>query len=112
MEKRIKIGDKEILFKSTGSTAIRYRAMFNDDLVERMMSISKSAVNGEEISGDNLEALEKAAYVMAKQGGDDAPSFEEWLDNFEMFEIIEALPEVMELWGLNMVTTSKPRKKK
>lgn len=112
MEKRINIGGKEILFKSTGATAIRYRALFNEDLIDVMFSINRAAAKGEEISSKDIEALQKAAYVMAKQGGDPANSYEEWLDQFEMFELIDKLPEIIELWGLNMITTTNARTKK
>lgn len=29
----------------------------------------------------------------------------EWLDQFEMFSIYEILPEILELWGKNLITT-------
>ena len=36
---------------------------------------------------------------------------EDWLDQFDMFSIYEVLPQVLELWGENLVTdvTSKKR---
>ncbi len=30
--------------------------------------------------------------------------FYEWLEDFEMFSIYEILPEILELWGDNLIT--------
>lgn len=111
MEKTISIGNKAIAFKATGSTAIRYRSMFNDDLIAQMIKLGNEAAKGATVNSDDLLALERAAFVMAKQAGDTTPTLEDWLDQFEMFEIVDALPEIMELWGLNMVATSEAKKK-
>lgn len=37
-------------------------------------------------------------------------SNEEWLDQFDMFSIYEVLPQILELWGDNMVTEVKTKK--
>lgn len=111
MEKTITIGNKAIAFKATGATALRYRSMFNDDLITKMIKLGNAAANGETVNSDDLLTLERAAFVMAKQAGDETKTLEDWLDQFEMFEIIEALPDIMELWGLNMVATSEAKKK-
>mgnify|MGYP000373383978 CR=1 FL=1 len=38
-------------------------------------------------------------------------NIEDWLDQFDMFSIYEVLPQILELWGENLVTdvTSKKR---
>ena len=36
---------------------------------------------------------------------------DEWLDSFEMFSIYTVLPQIIELWRLNEMTTSQPKKK-
>ena len=40
-----------------------------------------------------------------------ADSPEAWLEDFNVFSIYEVLPQILELWALNQVTTSKPKKK-
>ena len=40
---------------------------------------------------------------MAKHADKDAPdSPEEWLDDFSTFSIYEILPQIIDLWGLNV----------
>ena len=34
----------------------------------------------------------------------------EWLDQFEMFSVYEILPQLLELWGDNMMTEVHARK--
>ena len=36
---------------------------------------------------------------------------EDWLDQFETFSIFEVLPEIIDLWSMNMETLAKPKKK-
>ena len=31
-------------------------------------------------------------------------TIDEWLEDFEMFSIYEILPEILELWGDNLIT--------
>ena len=38
-------------------------------------------------------------------------TIEEWLDEFEMFSIYEVLPEILELWGMNLQTEIESKKK-
>ena len=37
-------------------------------------------------------------------------TIEEWLDEFEMFSIYQVLPEILELWGANLVTDIESKK--
>ena len=37
-------------------------------------------------------------------------TIEEWLDEFEMFSIYQVLPEILELWGANLVTDIESEK--
>ena len=35
---------------------------------------------------------------------------DDWLDQFEMFSIYEVLPEILELWGTNLITDVESKK--
>ncbi len=49
---------------------------------------------------------------MAKHGDKSVPdSTEEWLDNFSTFSIYQILPQLIELWGLNIKMEEKSKKK-
>ena len=37
-------------------------------------------------------------------------SIEEWLDQFDMFSIYEVLPQILELWGDNLMTNVAAKK--
>lgn len=51
----------------------------------------------------SLEMFENIAYIMAKHADSSIPDTpEEWLDNFNTFSIYQVLPQLIELWGLNV----------
>ena len=37
-------------------------------------------------------------------------TIEEWLDQFDMFSIYEVLPQILELWGQNMMAEVQAKK--
>jgi len=56
--------------------------------------------------------FENVAYIMAKHADSKQPSTpEEWLDQFNTFSIYEVLPQILELWNLNVHTESESKKK-
>lgn len=112
MEKTISIDGKMIPFKATASTTRRYRQQFHRDLLIDMQALTKAMSNGETLSGANLEAFENVAYIMAKQADSNIPADpDEWLDQFEMFDIYNVLPELIELWGLSAEPIEESKKK-
>ena len=51
------------------------------------------------------------AYIMAFHADPTIPgTIEEWLDEFERFSIYQVLPEILELWGANLVTDVQSKK--
>ena len=51
------------------------------------------------------------AYVMAKHADANIPDTpEEWLDGFNTFSIYQVLPQLIELWGLNVQTDVRANK--
>ena len=56
--------------------------------------------------------FEDISYIMAKHadpaGVPDTP--DEWLDQFGTFSIYQILPEIIELWGLNVQTQIESKK--
>lgn len=107
MEKVINIGGKETRLVANGGTPRFYRAMFKKDVFEDM----RHAVDD---SGDikSTEVFECLAFVMAKQGGLEGYSIEEWLSTFDSpTAIIEAVPELMSIWMDTTATTVESKKK-
>lgn len=70
--------------------------------------------NKEEASGldtFSLEMFENIAYIMAKHADSTVPNTpEEWLDGFNTFSIYQILPQIIELWGLNVQTEVQSKK--
>ena len=109
MERLIKVGDKEVLFKATASTARRYRERFNSDV---FMDIQKLMPKEGQNGMVELSIFEQLAYTMAKQADPTIPDDpDEWLDQFEIMPFFEVLPQLLQLWGLNVETLEKPKKK-
>ena len=53
----------------------------------------------------SLEMFENIAYTMAKHADPQIPNeVDEWLDGFNTFSIYQVLPQLIELWGLNVKT--------
>lgn len=59
----------------------------------------------------SLEMFENIAYIMAKHADSSIPDTpEEWFDNFNTFSIYQVLPQLIELWGLNVKTDVEAKK--
>lgn len=111
MEKIISIGGKEVGFKATASTTKRYREKFNRDLFKDISALVPK-MNDNSLGAEELEMFMNVAYIMAWQYDHTIPNDpDDWLDEFEMFDIYIILPEIIELWGLNTEQLEKPKKK-
>lgn len=112
MEKTIRIDGKDVRFKATAATIRMYRQLTGRDMLLDMQKLQQSGGEGS-MSVEALTVFENVAFVMAKQadpdGVPDTP--DEWLDGFEMFSIYTVLPQIVELWHMNELGTSKPKKK-
>ena len=116
LSKTVKIGDREVAFKSSAAIPRMYRIKFGRDIFKDLTRLEKSYKDKGEGNSDNfeiedLEIFENVAYIMALHADPTIPkTIEEWLDQFEMFSIYEILPEILELWGSNLFTDVKARK--
>ena len=111
MEKLIKIGDREVGFKATASTTKRYRNKFNRDLFKDIQSLVPK-MGTETMEANDLEMFMNISYIMAWQYDNTIPEDpDDWLDQFEMFDIYMVLPQIVELWGMNMEEMEEPKKK-
>lgn len=124
MDKIIEIDGKEIKFRATARTPRLYRGLLMRDLIKDMNALAKSYKRVQEarkndpeatdsLTIDDLTIFENAAFVMAKQANPDMEekTADDWLDSFSMFSIWEILPQILDLWKLNNLQTSTPKKK-
>lgn len=116
IKREIEISGKMVSFRSSATIPRLYRAKFKRDIFKDLSKLEKSykgkTEKGEELQIEDLEIFENVAYVMAYHADNSIPTnIEDWLDQFDMFSIYEVLPQILELWGENLVTdvTSKKR---
>lgn len=115
IKKEIEICGKMIPFRSSATIPRLYRAKFKRDIFKDLNRLEKSykgkKEDGDEFEIEDLEIFENVAYVMAYHADNSIPSdIDEWLDQFDMFSIYEVLPQILELWGENMLTDVKAKK--
>lgn len=115
IKKEIEICGKMVPFRSSATIPRLYRAKFKRDIFKDLSKLEKSykskTENGDELQIEDLEIFENVAYVMAFHADNNIPaSIDEWLDQFDMFSIYEVLPQILELWGQNMITDVQAKK--
>ena len=106
IERTINISGKDVLFRSSATVPRLYRAKFKRDIFKDLSKLEKSyskrKKDGEELQIDDLEIFENVAYIMAYHAD---PSIQ-----FEMFSIYQVLPQILELWGDNLMTDVQAKK--
>ena len=116
IEKTVKIGKKEVRFRSSASVPRLYRIKFKRDIFKDLSKLEKSykekgSEDGSTMEIEDLEIFENVAYIMAFHADPTIPgTIDEWLEQFEMFSIYEILPEILELWGTNLITDVQSKK--
>ena len=115
MIKQIEIDGKQVSFKASAAIPRIYRMKFQRDIYKDLKALEKSiGYNSEESSNldmFSLEMFENIAFVMAKHADASIPNTpEEWLDGFNTFSIYQVLPQLIELWGLNVQTDVEAKK--
>lgn len=115
LEKTVTIGDKEVKFRSSATIPRLYRIKFKRDIFKDLSKLEASYSKKKNEDGsfaiEDLEIFENVAYIMAYHADPTIPdNIDDWLDQFEMFSIYEILPEILELWGSNLVTDVASKK--
>ena len=116
MTKKIQIDGKDVEFKASAAIPRIYRLKFHRDIYKDLRDLEKAvdSSSAEESNLDlfSLEMFENIAYIMAKHANPTAvpDSPEEWLDEFSTFSIYQVLPEIIELWGLNVQSEVESKK--
>lgn len=115
LEKTIEISGKPVTFRSSAAIPRIYRLKFKRDIFKDLAKLEKSyrnrARDSEDLEIDDLEIFENVAYIMAYHADPTIPkTIDEWLDQFEMFSIYQVLPEILELWGSNLMTDVQAKK--
>lgn len=115
MMKQIEIDGKQVSFKASAAIPRIYRMKFQRDIYKDLKALEKSIGDNSEENSNldmfSLEMFENIAFVMAKHADASIPNTpEEWLDGFNTFSIYQVLPQLIELWGLNVKTDVEAKK--
>jgi len=115
MIRNIEIDGKQVPFKASAAIPRIYRMKFQRDIYKDLKALEKSVGDNKAEKSNldmfSLEMFENIAFVMAKHADPALPdSPEEWLDGFNTFSIYQVLPQLIELWGLNVQTDVESKK--
>ena len=115
LKREIEICGKKVPFRSSATIPRLYRAKFKRAIFKDLSKLEKSykgkTKDGNEFQIEDLEIFENVAYIMAYHADNSIPpTIEEWLDQFDMFSIYEVLPQILELWGDNLMTEVSAKK--
>ncbi|MBR0161890.1 MAG: hypothetical protein IJQ02_11490 [Oscillospiraceae bacterium] len=119
LQKTVEVCGKEVKFRSSATVPRLYRMKFGRDIFKDLSKLEKAykekqGKGDEESDGfeiEDLEIFENVAYIMAFHADPSiSGTIEEWLEDFEMFSIYEILPEILELWGTNLITDVQAKK--
>ena len=119
LQKTVEVCGKEVKFRSSATVPRLYRMKFGRDIFKDLSKLEKAykekqGKGDEESDGfeiEDLEIFENVAYILAFHADPSIPgTIEEWLEEFEMFSIYEILPEILELWGTNLITDVQAKK--
>lgn len=116
IKKNIMVDGMEVPFKASAAVPRLYRLKFGRDIYKDFAALQKSVSEGEEKNStldiESLEVFENIAYIMARHAApENVPdSPDEWLEQFNTFSIYEILPQLIELWGLNIETQVESKK--
>ena len=116
IQKNITIDGIDVQFKASAAVPRLYRLKFRRDIYQDFAALQKSVgENTEESSAldiESLEVFENIAYIMAKHAApENVPDNpDDFLEQFNTFSIYEILPQLIDLWGLNVETQVQSKK--
>ena len=110
MYKVIKIGEREVALNSSAATPIRYTKIFHENFFKAVDEMTKA---GESI--EYFDTVQKLTYIMAMQAENadfnalNADTFEAWLDNFSIMEMMDAVDAIVEVYTDSTKTSIDPK---
>lgn len=135
MRKTIMIGSVECNFKTSAALPRMYRLKFQRDLFNDLNSIDRQIKAQEKhkeemrqialdkgipfdeseyestLPVNTLTTFENIAFLMHKHGDPTQPTeIDEWLDQFETFDIYNVFPEILGMWNDENKQFSTPKK--
>lgn len=106
--KTITIDGIPVTFKASAAIPRIYRNRFGRDIYRDLAKLQKgiegSDAENSDLDNFSLDIFESLAWLCAKHADPEhvADNPDDWLDQFNTFSIYEILPQIIELWGLNV----------
>ena len=116
INKKIEIDGQEVEFRASAAVPRLYRIKFGRDIYKDLRQLESNVGENEEDNSNldlfSLEMFENIAFIMAKHADPKGVPSEpdEWLERFNTFSIYQILPQLIELWGLNVATEVESKK--
>ena len=116
ISRNITIDGIEVPFKASAAVPRMYRIKFRRDIYKDFSELQKNVGESDKDNSgldiESLEVFENIAYIMAKHADPDnvPPDPDEWLECFNTFSIYEILPQLIDLWGMNVETQIESKK--
>lgn len=107
-EKSITISGIEVPLKVSAYTPVLYSNLFNENIFAEMQNIITVAGQTGTVPFEKVTVLYKLAYCMAKHADSSIPAFEEWLDQFDVYDIPAIAGELIGLWSADNQSQSIP----
>ena len=114
MEKTLTIDGKEIKFRSSGATPIRYKAQFGRDFLTDIYKLRdlEKIKNKKELTIKEMEKIDfdlfyNLTWALAKTADKTIAEPIEWLDEFETFPVMEIFGELQDI----IISTIQAKKK-
>lgn len=106
--KTIQITGMDVPLKTSAYTPILYSNLFNQNIFADMQDIIMTAGEKGTIPFSKVIVLYQLAYCMAKHADPKIPPIEEWLDQFDVYDIPEHAADLIELWAADNQNQSTP----
>jgi hypothetical protein len=113
--KNIEIDGKPVEFKASAAIPRIYRNQFGRDVYKDLMTLN-DVIKDQDAEASTLDGFSWRClriclcYVCGGTSGREVYRADEWLDQFNTFSIYQILPELIDLWGMNIKTTVPARK--
>lgn len=135
MRKTLTIGGVECNFKTSAAVPRMYRLKFHRDIfndlnsIDRQINQQKKRMEEEKqialdkglefdaseyestLPVQTLTTFENIAFIMHKHGDPSQPAdIDDWLEQFETFDIYNVFPEIISMWNDENQQLSEPKK--
>lgn len=106
--KTIQISGIDVPLKTSAYTPVLYSNLYNANIFAEMQDIITVAGQTGTVPFDKIIVLYRLAYCMAKHADPNLPPLEEWLDQFDVYDIPSIAGDLIGLWAADSQSQSTP----